>query len=144
MTVFIAPLASKKLDIRIQWPRCLSLRPPLRVSQKSLMGMHGRMKTMVDAVLNATTNTPQAMTMRRKEAIGKIRYRKRTLIRQKELFISRVKHRRGLGACFLHRELYERHAQRILDLESVEVSIEGDQTSQWEHIGVMPQRFARG
>lgn len=50
VTVFITPLPSKKLDISIHRPRCLFLGPPLRVSQKSLMGMLSKVKRLVDAV----------------------------------------------------------------------------------------------
>ena len=88
VTVLMDPLISKNLTRSMHRPAPILIAPGLSwvamVIQKSRMGMHSRMKTIVDAVSNMMRNAPQALMMHWNEGIGKIRYWKRMLVDTEE------------------------------------------------------------
>ena len=79
VTVLIDPLTIKNLIRLMHWlPNC-AVGPLPKVVHKAWMGLHSKMNTKVEAVPNATTKPPQAITIRRNEATSKIRYWNKTL-----------------------------------------------------------------
>ena len=74
VTVLMEPFTNRKVMKSMHRPPKSTSRKPPRATQKLLIGVHSKMKTMADAVPNAMTKAPHALMMRRNDTIGKMRY----------------------------------------------------------------------
>lgn len=128
VTVLMDPFTNRKLIKLIHRPP-IWRRPPPNPTQKWSTGVHSKMNTMVDVVPNARTKAPQALMMRRKETIGKMRYWKKMLVGTEGSQTSCLQDEgrsdgRGIRQC-LHRQLHAGHAKRVHYFESIEMFEEG-------------------